>query len=284
MGLFLRCAVLVAAVAVFGAGCRSVKVSRELLVVTPPELARNTEMASRLMASSVEAFSAERFTGTNGITIGYRLLPPPEVRPGERYPLVLSLHGSGEIGEDNAAQLRPFERSWALPEVRRRFPAYVLVPQFPGRSASYHDDPGDGLRASHADPPLGAAMELVDSMAGKLPIDERRVYVVGFSMGGSTTWNALLLRPGRFAAAVPIAGVPPDRALAPRLAAANLLLVHGLKDTENPPEPTRAMAAALEAAGARRVRLREYDGLGHQVPPEMMAGMEWREWLFAQHR
>lgn len=87
-----------------------------------------------------------------------------------------------------------------------------------------------------------------------------------------------------FAAAVPIAGVPPERALAPRLAAANLLLVHGLADTENPPEPTRAMVAALEAAGARRVRLREYEGLGHQVPPEMIAGTEWREWLFAQRR
>lgn len=284
MGLLLRCAVLVAAVAVFGAGCRSVKVSRELLVVTPPELARNAEMAARLMASSVEAFSAERFTGTNGITIGYRLLPPPEVRPGERYPLVLQLHGSGEIGEDNVSQLRPFDRSWALPEIRGRFPAYVLVPQFPGRSASYHDDPVDGLRSSQADPPLAAAMELVDSLSGRLPIDERRVYVVGFSMGASSTWNALLLRPGRFAAAVPIAGVPPERALAPRLAAANLLLVHGLEDTVNPPEPTHAMIAALEAAGSRRVRLREYEGLEHQVPPEMIAGTEWREWLFAQRR
>jgi predicted peptidase len=127
-------------------------------------------------------------------------------------------------------------------------------------------------------------MELVDCLPGRLPIDERRVYVVGFSMGGSSAWNALLLRPGRFAAAVPIAGVPPERALAPRFAAANLLLVHGLKDTENPPEPTRAMVAALEAAGARRVRLREYEGLGHQVPPEMIAGTEWREWLFAQRR
>ena len=280
----LRCAVLMAAVAALGIGCRSVKANRELLVVTPPDLARNAELATRLMASSVEEFSAERFTGTNGVTIGYRLLPPPEIRPGERYPLVLSLHGSGEIGEDNAAQLRPLERSWALPEVRRRFPAYVLAPQFPGRSASYHDDPVDGLRSSHPDPPLLAAMELIDSLPGRLPIDERRVYVVGFSMGGSTTWTALLLRPGRFAAAVPIAGVPPERSLAPRLVAANLLLVHGLKDTENPPEPTRAMFAALKAAGARRVRLREYEGLGHQIPPEMIAGTEWREWLFAQRR
>ena len=35
----------------------------------------------------------------------YRLLPPPEVHGGQRYPLVIVLHGSDAVGTDNRAQL-----------------------------------------------------------------------------------------------------------------------------------------------------------------------------------
>jgi predicted peptidase len=274
----------IALLALCGSACSSVDSAHETITVTPADLERGTELARRLAEAPIGLFSADRFTGTNGVTLHYRLLAPPEIRPGTRYPLVLSLHGSGEIGEDNTAQLTPFQRSWLQPEIRKQLPAYVLVPQFPARSASYAADPGDGLRSSHADPPLLAAMELVDALVERLPIDQRRVYVVGFSMGASAAWNALLLRPDRFAAAVPIGGVPPERRLAPRLAAANLLVIHGQADAENTPEEARAMFVALQRAGARRVRLREYEGLGHRVPPEMLAGTEWRKWLFAQRR
>lgn len=275
---------LTAGLAALGMGCRTGWSGRELVSLTPEQRSRGAELIQRLKESPIEPFAPEHFTGTNGVTIPYRLLPPEAPRPGMRYPLVLMFHGSGQIGEDNTAQIGPFTRSWASPEIRSRFPAYVLVPQFPARSALYAPDPGDGLPASSPGPPLLAAMELVDSLVQKLPIDPHRLYVVGFSMGGSTAWNALLLRPDRFAAAVPIAGVPPPRALAPRLADATLLVVHGTADTENAPDAARAMVAALHSAGAPRVRLREYDGLEHEIPADFFEETEWREWLFSQRR
>jgi predicted peptidase len=274
----------IAGLAALAAGCRTSWSGRELVSLTPAELAHGAELSQRLAETSIEPFSAGRFTGSNGVTLSYRLLPPAALQPRARYPLVLILHGSGQIGEDNMAQLGSFVRSWASAELRRRFPAYVLVPQFPSRSASYSPDPADGLPASSPGPPLLAAMELVDSLPQDLPIDERRLYVVGFSMGGSAAWNALLLRPDRFAAAVPIAGVPPARSLAPRLTSATLLVVHGTADTENPPDAARAMVTALHRAGAPRIRLREYEGLEHQVPPDLLTGAKWRAWLFAQIR
>jgi predicted peptidase len=177
----------------------------------------------------------------------YRLLVPESPRTGRRYPLVLVLHGSGAIGTDNQAQLGPFARSWTSPGLRRRFPAYVLVPQFPARSAVYETSGVDALPISRPQPSLETALELVDKLLGDYPIDRGRVYAIGFSMGGSAVWDALTLRPELFAAAVPIAGVP-------------------------------------RSAGAKRVRFREYEDIDHNIPPDMILGTWWREWLFAQQR
>lgn len=229
-------------------------------------------------------FLRGEFRGADGTPLPYRLLLPPDLRDGETYPLVLSFHGSGAIGTDNEAQLGAFVQTWAAPEIRRRFPAFVLAPQFPARSANYDPDPTDGLPASRSEPPLLAALALVDSLRALYPIDPRRIYVVGFSMGASTAWHALLLRPDLFAAAVPIAGVPPPRSTAPALRSVPVLLIHGNADPENPIDPDRAMYAALRQAGARHVRFWEYEGLDHAVPPDVAAGTAWRTWLFAQHR
>ena len=43
-------------------------------------------------------------------------------------------------------------------------------------------------------------------------------------------------------------------------------------------------SAAIHAAGGRQARLREYAGLKHQPPGDMLPGEWWRDWLFAQHR
>ena len=61
-----------------------------------------------------DRFEAHTFAAPDGITLPYRLLPPPSPpSAGERVPLVLVLHGSGEIGTDNRAQLTPFALVWA---------------------------------------------------------------------------------------------------------------------------------------------------------------------------
>ena len=214
----------------------------------------------------------------------YRLLPPPDVRPGIRYPLVLVLHGSDAIGRDNAAQLGPFARSWAAPDLRARFPAYVLVPQFPARSAV---DAAGAPTASRPTPGADAALALVDTVVARHPVDRGRVYVVGFSMGGSTAWQAAAAEPARFAAAIPIAGIAPDPAdggAVARLVRVPRFVVHGTADTENPIGPDRAMVATLRRVGAPHLRVWEAAGLGHRVPPAFFTDDAWRVWLFAQRR
>ena len=267
---------LLASAALLLAGCAS-DASETLVRGTPP-LDR-----SPAAALSADDFAAGTFTARDGTTLPYRLLSPTQIEPGRRYPLVVQFHGSGAIGTDNRAQIeRDFAaRAWAIPAIRARHPAFVLVPQVPVRSANY--DPATP-RIAIATPALSAALELVDAVIEQQPVDRTRIYASGFSMGGSATWLSLLARPNLFAAAVPISGIAPDRARAGELKHMPMLVLHGDADTENPIDSDREMVAAIRAAGGRRVRLRSYVGLQHLPPGDLVPGDWWRDWLFAQHR
>ncbi|MDP0995760.1 prolyl oligopeptidase family serine peptidase, partial [Klebsiella pneumoniae] len=45
-----------------------------------------------------------------------------------------------------------------------------------------------------------------DKLADEFPVDKRRMYVTGLSMGGFGSWGLLAEHPRLFAAAVPICG------------------------------------------------------------------------------
>ncbi|HVK51935.1 MAG TPA: dienelactone hydrolase family protein [Pseudoxanthomonas sp.] len=237
---------------------------------------------SQVAQLDASVFSAAQFVAADGTTLPYRLLSPATIEPGRRYPLVLQLHSSGGIGQDNQAQLDGMAKGWALPENRARYPAFVLVPQFPVRSANY-DDPITP-RSAQASPALGAAMELVDELVDRLPVDQERVYASGFSMGGSAAWLSPALRPNRFAAIVPISGIAPADADAQALLSLPILVMHGDADSENPIDADRRLVATLRARGNHQVRLREYAGLAHMPPGDTLPGQAWRDWLFAQRR
>jgi len=99
-------------------------------------------------------------------------------------------------------------------------------------------------------------LALVDDLRASQPIDTQRICVVGFSMRASAAGNALTLRPGFFAGAVPIAGVPPERTAAAVLANTPMLVMHGSADTENPIGPDLATYRAIASAGSTHIRAR----------------------------
>lgn len=133
----------------------------------------------------------------------YRLFHAETTR---KVPLVLYLHGSGGLGDDNLKQLglgnRFGTRMWLLPENQKRFPCYVLAPQtdrgwirydFSQQPAKELPGFGDGARL---------ALEIVDGLRREFRVDELRIYIAGNSMGGAGVWNVLANRPNFFAAAV----------------------------------------------------------------------------------
>ena len=121
------------------------------------------------------------FTAPDGVTLPYRLLPPPSP-PGARrtrVPLVLLLHGSGEIGTDNRAQLTPFALAWATRRGARprRAPSSSCRRCRRDRPPTRARPTGDA-RTSEGTPLVGATLALVDRArrhaADRSPADRRR--------------------------------------------------------------------------------------------------------------
>lgn len=239
---------------------------------------------ARDVVSSVEPglFAQSTFTASNGTVLPYRVLAPLKPEPGVRYPLVLQLHGSGGIGTDNLRQLDRLAKSWAMPEIRARYQAYVLVPQFPVRSANYGPPSTDQYAEPSAD--LIAALELVEIFAQQHPVDGARIYALGFSMGGSAAWLAPTLKPNLFAAIMPVSGIAPANTSAELLRDLPIWVMHGNADTENPILADRRLTKLIEKRGGQRILFREHDGLDHQLHADLYPGYWWRNWLLEQHR
>ncbi|HEX6373338.1 MAG TPA: alpha/beta hydrolase-fold protein [Longimicrobium sp.] len=245
--------------------------------------ARADSALAEIQRMPADAWRAHTFRGSDGVEIRYRLLPPADPVPGRRYPLVVMFHGSGEIGTDNERHLTRFVKAWARPRIRRHYPAYVLAPQMPERSANYTAGPESAERTSVPGRPLPATLELIDRLRAELPVDSSRVYAIGFSMGASTTFAALALRPELFAAAIPVAGVP-NPAQAAAVARTPVWIIHGNSDEENPIGPDRAFFPVLRAVPGARVTFWEMDAGEHRVPAHLLASDAFARWLWAHRK
>jgi poly(3-hydroxybutyrate) depolymerase len=78
-------------------------------------------------------FSRETYI-EKGDTLSYRMLFPDANRQ-RKYPLVIFLHGSGERGSDNDAQLKWGVMNFATDQNMIAHPAIVIAPQCPEHQA-----------------------------------------------------------------------------------------------------------------------------------------------------
>src|ERR1700733_6214638 len=75
-------------------------------------------------------FSMNKYIGEKGDTLNYRQLYPDSDTL-RKYPLVIFLHGSGERGNDNEAQLKWGVKNFATDQNMQLHPAFVIAPQCP---------------------------------------------------------------------------------------------------------------------------------------------------------
>lgn len=231
---------------------------------------------------------AERF-GTDcegddatGDTLPYRLLAPitPSAQP---LPLVVFLHGAGERGRDNFAQLENGVASFLATNDRRvEYPCFYLVPQCPlGQrwvevdwDANAHKTPEQPSR------PTRLLLRLFDRLRADPRVDSRRVYLLGLSMGGFGVWDVMCRRPNDVAAGVSICGGC-DEGQAAQIAHIPQWIFHGALDPVVSVERSRNMVAALQAAGGLP-RYTEYATVGHNAWVSALAEPELLPWLWRQ--
>lgn len=145
----------------------------------------------------------------------YESLPPSYDSNTNVYPLIVFLHGGGELGDGNG-QLSMVLKN-AIPKMigAKTFPLsftvsneqysfLVISPQF------------------KAWPKPADVEKLVDYSVEHYRVDTQRIYMVGLSMGGGATWEYDARYGKRLAAMVPISGASwADSATAKGIAATN---------------------------------------------------------------
>lgn len=223
----------------------------------------------------------EQFRSGDNV-LPYRLMSPGNPKPGQKYPLVIFLHGAGERGNDNNVQLVHGVKEFANAQAREKFPCFLIAPQCPtGKrwvevdwSAKQHDMPPKPSE------PLNWLLALLEQMKKEKPIDTDRIYVTGLSMGGYGTWDLLSRHAEMFAAAVPVCGGGDD-AKASVMKGVPIWVFHGAKDTAVIPERSRNMVAAVKKAEGN-IKYTEYPEVGHDSWNKAYADPELLPWMFGQ--
>ena len=231
-----------------------------------------------------EEYAARTFTGADGAKLGYRLLVPQNYDAAQKYPAVLFLHGAGERGTDNTAQLKHGAPLFLKPDVREKYPCFVIAPQCPPEQKWSAVKGWSSAEAFSAEPtgPMQLALGALEALTKEYSIDPDRLYITGLSMGGYGTWDAITRAPTKWAAAIPICGGGDPV----RIASAKNVPVwafHGMNDQPVPVERSRELIAALKAAGGTPL-YSEYPYVAHDSWTIAYGEPELLPWLFAQRR
>lgn len=225
------------------------------------------------------------YVDSNNTQLPYRMLKPENINDGDKYPLVVFLHGSGERGDDNEKQLTYGASVFSNPANADKFPAFVIFPQCKEKAWTDKISPEMFMPGSSTPPESKseeAVMELIANVIENNPIDQNRIYIVGISMGGIAAFDLVCRYPSVFTAAVPICGaVNPDRLSEAK--DVKFLIFHGEDDDEVPSFCSREAYKALSAAGAD-VDYIEFAGIGHECWSSAFNYPTLLSWLFSKRK
>lgn len=242
-----------------------------LLVVLPWLLTADEPAATSPAGASglPPTFHEKILTLPDKSTWKYVVYVPPQYEddPDHRWPVILFLHGSGEIGTDNRRHT-----GVGLPaHIRRnpdKFPFIVVMPQ--AHSMWFRGANG------------AAAWGALDATLRDYRADPDRVYLTGLSMGGFGAWELAILQPNVFAAVVPICGEAPTEYLS-NMVDVPVWAFHGSDDPNVPVSGSREAVKALKALGGKP-KYTEYPNKGHKVWDEVYGSNQLYRWLLKQRR
>jgi predicted peptidase len=215
----------------------------------------------------------------------YRLLSPPTLHSGHKYPLVLFLHGAGERGTDNAAQIKYLPTWMATDENRTRYPSFLIAPQCrPDRLWVETRRAFDRAVPRQAPgPQMQVVINILDEVIATCPIDLCRLYLSGLSMGGYGCWDLGTRLADRWAAVAPICGGG-DELYADRLVGVPVWAWHGAADDVVPVAKSRRMIDAIRRAGGDPI-YSELAGVGHDSWTAAYRGEQGvLPWMFSQRK
>ena len=247
--------------------------------------------AQKTVSIYLESYKKRSFITFSSDTLPYRLLFPENYDKKKKYPLVLFLHGAGERGKDNELQLVHGASMFLTEKNRTKYPCIVLIPQCPtegywvngdvDRSVNPHKFSIDYTQPSPW--PLNAAISLTRGLMQEEAVDTNRIYIMGLSMGGMGTFQAVHQNPGLFAAAIPICGGGDTQQYNEAAKTTKFWVFHGDADSVVPVDDSRNMVKALKALDFS-VKYKEYKGVDHNSWDSAFKEKKFLKWLFKQKK
>ena len=194
---------------------------------------------------------------------------PSDYDAGKKYPLILFMHGAGEVGPDPEKA-----RVHGVPKIIDREPfchiqTLTVTPQCPGDKLWFTQ--------------LPQVMSFLCDIIGQYPVDRGRVSVTGLSMGGYATFHLAQLWPGFFSAAAPVCGggIPWTAGVLKDLP---MRIYHGDKDDVVPAVESIQMCDRIQAAGNRECSLVLLHNVGHDSWVYAYEQTDLIEWLASKKR
>jgi predicted peptidase len=235
--------------------------------------------------AQTERFSKNLFINGKGDTLRYRAIYP-DYNKIRRYPLVIFLHGGGERGNDNEAQLKWGVMNFVTDQAMTMYPAIIIAPQCPLNQqwSSFQSTKDSKEIHFQATPskPMELLHQLIRQIIKDALVDTNRIYITGLSMGGFGTYDAITRYPDLFAAAIPVCGGG-DTSKVAVFAHIPIWIFHGSEDPVVDPLLSVDMATALIRANANP---------GFTLCPEF-GHFSWLaaysdplliHWMFSQHK
>lgn len=223
----------------------------------------------------------------------YRYYLPGNYDPNVEYPLVLFMHGTGESGTNNSAQVANHIGP-LIDKTEFEYPAILVAPQLnlsTGWSPDNFRDRTD---------------EVLQTIASDHLVDSKRMYVTGLSMGGFGTMEYLHSfnheNPSvfEFAAAAPLSGAFAEPLAVSTLVEIPVWMAHGTIDNIVNIGTSRGTFRIIQGlstgdpiiyneqllggptAVLGNTRLTEIVGGGHAIWSPVYADNDLYDWMFAQ--
>ncbi len=220
-----------------------------------------------------------------GYSLPYNLILPANYDESGSYPVILLLHGAGERGNDNEKQMKNAVDNLYKTRPELMADVIMLVPQCPAEEQWVDWPWTDGNYSTDEIPEskaLSTAIKLLGEVLDNYACDRDRVYLMGLSMGGFGTWDALVRHGELFAAAVPICGGG-DVSKADILKEIPIWCVHGTADQTVPFAGTEALYNAITAAGGDRITFDAVQDGTHGVWNHASTDGDLIDWMFEQN-
>ncbi|MEX1240199.1 MAG: Ig-like domain-containing protein [Cyclobacteriaceae bacterium] len=205
---------------------------------------KNLALTAGILLLSIVVFAQQEAYESPAGTKFLLYTPPGYSSSTTAFPLLLSLHSKGEVGDDltELTSKNPEEMPSRLIYLNRwpqDLPFIVLTPQL--RPEEGDPDPQWGPQW-----PPELIDEVVRYVTANFRVDLQRIYVTGMSKGGIGTWTYASAHPDKIAAIIPISGRS-DLTKACAVKNIPIWVFHGDGDDLVTPEYSIDMVSAIKA-------------------------------------